>query len=246
MRADIIGKLILKSYLKGNPEVQIALCHNMKIKSRDSIQNNTDCVVDDINFHPSVNQDSFDSDRSIHFFPSDGETTVLQYRKHDAFTPPFKCYTQLEEVGNKMTDLIIKLNPTFPSSSSTSEVLLTFKAPKGIDSVSFSMAHNYDEEEEEERQTATYLRQKQKIVWKLGRVSGGSEQILRVKFNWESPKASNILREIGSILLDFEIPMFLCSGIQIRYLRVLERSAQYEPERWVRYLSQACSYRFRL
>ena len=62
------------------------------------------------------------------------------------------------------------------------------------------MAHNYDEEEEEERQTATYLRQKQKIVWKLGRVSGGSEQILRVKFNWESPKASNILREIGSIL----------------------------------------------
>ena len=75
MRADIIGKLILKSYLKGNPEVQIALCHNMKIKSRDSIQNNTDCVVDDINFHPSVNQDSFDSDRFVVMLNKSNELT---------------------------------------------------------------------------------------------------------------------------------------------------------------------------
>ena len=40
--------------------------------------------------------------------------------------------------------------------------------------------------------------------------------------------------------------MYLCSKVQIRYLRVMERSVEYEPERWVRYMSQAGSYRFRL
>ena len=46
--------------------------------------------------------------------------------------------------------------------------------------------------------------------------------------------------------MDFEIPMYLCSKLQIRYLKIMERSSEYEPDRWIRYLSQAYSYRIRL
>ena len=40
--------------------------------------------------------------------------------------------------------------------------------------------------------------------------------------------------------------MYLGSGLQIRYLRILERSEEYNPDRWVRYLTQSASFRVRV
>lgn len=37
--------------------------------------------------------------------------------------------------------------------------------------------------------------------------------------------------------LEFEIPMHICSGLQIRYLRVQDREKTYSPFRWVRYIT---------
>lgn len=58
---------MLKSYLKGNPEVQIGLCNNLKVRSRDEFVNQ-DCIVEDIFFHPCVKQESFDRDRFLFLF----------------------------------------------------------------------------------------------------------------------------------------------------------------------------------
>ena len=45
-------------------------------------------------------------------------------------------------------------------------------------------------------------------------------------------------KEINSISLDFEIPMFICSGMNIRFLRVFERGRGTSlPFRWVRYIT---------
>ena len=68
----------------------------------------------------------------MHFFPSDGETTVLNYRISD-FTPPFKCYTQLEEISPKMIDFIIKVNPIFPSKHHATPLIVQFNAPHGVE-----------------------------------------------------------------------------------------------------------------
>ena len=67
MRSDINGKLVLKSYLKGDPEVQIGLSNDLFIKSRNNNETpQRDApIIDDINFHPYVNQESFDRDRYI-------------------------------------------------------------------------------------------------------------------------------------------------------------------------------------
>jgi hypothetical protein len=42
--------------------------------------------------------------------------------------------------------------------------------------------------------------------------------------------------------LDFELPMYNCSNLKIRYLRVFERDKSYNPNRWVRNISQSNSY----
>ena len=54
-------------------------------------------------------------------------------------------------------------------------------------------------------------------------------------------------KEINTISLDFEIPMYLCSGLQIKSLRVFEKGQlAMTPYRWVRYITHSDSYVFRL
>ena len=56
---------------------------------------------------------------------------------------------------------------------------------------------------------------------------------------------SSVRKEIGPIALQFEIPMYGPSGLQVRYLRVLG-PASYNPYRWVRYVTRSSSYVCRL
>ncbi len=47
--------------------------------------------------------------------------------------------------------------------------------------------------------------------------------------------------------LEFEIPMYMCSGMQIRFLKVFEKGKpSITPHRWVRYITHSDSYVFRV
>ena len=46
--------------------------------------------------------------------------------------------------------------------------------------------------------------------------------------------------------VDFDVPMMLLSGTRIRELDIFERSEEYKPHRWVRYITQSNSYVFRM
>lgn len=47
------------------------------------------------------------------------------------------------------------------------------------------------------------------------------------------------------ISVKFEIPYFTVSGIQVRYLRIIEKSG-YQALPWVRYITQAGEYQIRM
>ena len=47
------------------------------------------------------------------------------------------------------------------------------------------------------------------------------------------------------ISLDFKVPMFSASGVNVRFLKVYEKS-NYKTVRWVRYLSKAGEYEVRI
>lgn len=46
------------------------------------------------------------------------------------------------------------------------------------------------------------------------------------------------------ITVDFEIPYFTVSGIQVRYLKIIEKSG-YQALPWVRYITQSGDYQLR-
>jgi AP-4 complex subunit mu-1 len=44
------------------------------------------------------------------------------------------------------------------------------------------------------------------------------------------------------VSMTFEIPMYNVSNLQVKYLRIAEASQNYNPYRWVRYVTRSSSY----
>jgi len=85
-----------------------------------------------------------------------------------------------------------------------------------------------------------------KVLWNMKKFPGQSEQSLKVKVTLEKPFTSDIRREVGPVNMNFEIPMFNVSNLQVRYLRIAENIPGYTPYRWVRYVTESRSYVCRL
>jgi AP-4 complex subunit mu-1 len=54
-------------------------------------------VLDDCNFHDSVQLDSFESERTLVLLPPEGEFVAMNYRTSSEFKPPFRVVAQIEE-----------------------------------------------------------------------------------------------------------------------------------------------------
>jgi AP-1 complex subunit mu len=83
-------------------------------------------------------------------------------------------------------------------------------------------------------------------VWKIKQFPGGREFTMRARFGLPSVAAEEVsLGRMPPIKVKFSIPYFSVSGIQVRYLKVTERSG-YQSLPWVRYLTEAGAYELRM
>ncbi|KAF8902867.1 Mu homology domain-containing protein [Gymnopilus junonius] len=60
---------------------------------------------------------------------------------------------------------------------------------------------------------------------------------MRAHFGLPSVKSEQDLEKRPPITVKFEIPYFTVSGIQVRYLKIVEKSG-YQALPWVRYITQ--------
>eukprot|EP00976_Prorocentrum_cordatum_P094630 1189859-Prorocentrum_minimum.AAC.3 len=94
--------------------------------------------------------------------------------------------------------------------------------------------------------TAAYAPEHQALVWKIKTFPGGKEYVLRAKFTL--PTVSNTEEQAEAkppIQVKFEIPYFTVSGIQVRYLKIIEKSG-YQALPWVRYITVSGNYEIRM
>ena len=70
-------------------------------------------------------------------------------------------------------------------------------------------------------------------------VPSGKEYTAKFKIAFSQPTNH---KEVGPISMDFEISMFNFSNLQIKYLRIADQGKSSNPNRWVRYVTQASSY----
>jgi AP-1 complex subunit mu len=78
--------------------------------------------------------------------------------------------------------------------------------------------------------------EKSAFVWKIKQLGGGREYMMRAQFGLPSVKGEEVDKR-APITVTFEIPYFTVSGIQVRYLKIQEKSG-YQALPWVRYITQ--------
>eukprot|EP00397_Hematodinium_sp_SG-2012_P016487 GEMP01016824.1.p1 GENE.GEMP01016824.1~~GEMP01016824.1.p1 ORF type:complete len:452 (+),score=53.42 GEMP01016824.1:348-1703(+) len=247
LNSSIDGSIQMKSYLAGNPELKLALNEDLAIGSTGSTGYSM-VTLDDCNFHECVDLRDFDDYRIMSLIPPDGEFSVLNYRITNDFRVPFRIFPTIEEASPYSIDLVIKVRAELPDTNYGGNVVISCAMPKNTTSVSTEL------HPPNATQAAEYLSNETRISWTIKKFQGGSEHSLRCRINLSTalkkgtqPRLTDsISKEIGPISMNFEIPMYNVSNLQVRYLRIAEKHKSYNPYRWVRYVTQSSSYICRL
>ncbi|KAK3736641.1 hypothetical protein QZH41_017017, partial [Actinostola sp. cb2023] len=233
LRTEIDGCIKMKSFLTGRPNVRIALNEDLTIGSKVMLPtvSSMGVQVDDCSFHESVDLNEFDSTKTLTVSPTDGEFTVMQYRisgeLHSAL--PFNLITFVDEHEASMSmELILKLRCNIQQSSYVNNVVVRVPIPKSTESVSHSSC--------QAGQTGEYKQSEKIFYWNIRKIQGGAEVSTSIKINLKD-KLKTARKEIGPVSLDFEIPMYICSGMKIRYLKVFDQGKSSNPLKWVRSLT---------
>mmetsp|Transcript_11250 Transcript_11250/g.21281 ORF Transcript_11250/g.21281 Transcript_11250/m.21281 type:complete len:448 (-) Transcript_11250:450-1793(-) len=241
-KSEIDGSIMMKSFLKQNPDIKVALNESLSIGEKEQSSYMADysnagagALLDDCNFHSAVRLDDFDVDRTLSLTPPDGEFAVMNYRSTAEFKPPFKVVAQIEEVAGYMLDVLVKVRADFPAANSAANVTITLPLPKTTVKASCQLGSTVS-------QTAEYKESARQAVWTLKKFPGGTEHQMRCRLTLPEEWMPSIKREIGPINMSFTIPMYNLSKLQVRYLQILNRNKSYNPYRWVRYVTQSNSY----
>ncbi|ERE75426.1 AP-1 complex subunit mu-2, partial [Cricetulus griseus] len=91
--------------------------------------------------------------------------------------------------------------------------------------------------------SAKYVPEKNVVIWSIKSFPGGKEYLMRAHFGLPSVETEEVEGR-PPIGVKFEIPYFTVSGIQVRYMKIIEKSG-YQALPWVRYITQSGDYQLR-
>ncbi|KAJ9454869.1 AP-4 complex subunit mu [Diplonema papillatum] len=233
--SEIDGAIIMKSFLTGTPELRLGLNEDLTVGRNERSYGGV--VLDSVNFHECINYSDFESERTLFFRPPDGEFVAMNYRVTGIdYAMPFRINPTIEYVSPYKVELTLQVRADFPGHIQGTTVLIKFAVPKVTNSVAVDFRGG------SQNQTYEYKSADKVVVWLIKQFNGSTEQVCKARISFSQPTTQAIRREIGPISMNFEIPMYIVSGLNIRFLKIEERSKSYNPARWVRNITQANSY----
>mmetsp|Transcript_53229 Transcript_53229/g.79054 ORF Transcript_53229/g.79054 Transcript_53229/m.79054 type:complete len:453 (+) Transcript_53229:86-1444(+) len=243
LHSEINGAVKMKSFLSGMPELKLGLNDKLMFEAtgRSSAKGKS-VELEDIKFHQCVRLARFENDRTISFIPPDGEFDLMTYRLNTQVKPLIWVEAVVEPHRGSRIEYMIKTRSQFKSRSVANNVEIIIPVPPDVDSPSFKSSVG----------TVTYLPDKDSVVWTVKQFHGGREYLMRAHFGLPSISAEDAGK--GSkgenswkapIAVKFEIPYFTVSGIQVRYLKIIEKSG-YQALPWVRYITANGDYQLRM
>jgi len=250
LHCEINGAVKMKSFLSGMPELKLGLNDKVMFEAtgrNQQARGGKSVELEDIKFHQCVRLARFENDRTISFIPPDGEFDLMTYRLDTQVKPLIWVEAVVEPHKGSRIEYMIKTRSQFKSRSVANNVEISIPVPPDVDSPSFKSSVG----------NVTYLPDKDCVVWTIKQFHGGREYLMRAHFGLPSitrdeADASN--KGMGSgmdmswkkpIGVKFEIPYFTVSGIQVRYLKIIERSG-YQALPWVRYITANGDYQLRM
>ncbi|TPX71423.1 hypothetical protein SpCBS45565_g01076 [Spizellomyces sp. 'palustris'] len=235
LRSEILGAVKMKCYLSGMPDVRLGLNDKVLFESTGRTPGKGKAVeMEDVKFHQCVRLARFESDRTISFIPPDGEFELMSYRLNTQVKPLIWCEAVIESHSGSRVEYMIKAKAQFKRRSSANNVEIIVPVPEDADTPKFKSTVG----------SVSYAPEKNAAVWKIKQFPGGKEFMMRAHFGLPSVKSEDPDKR-PPISVKFEIPYFTVSGIQVRYLKVVDKSG-YQAFPWVRYITQNGDYFMRL
>ena len=170
---------------------------------------------------------------TITFYPPDGEFELMSYRV-TAPSQPFRIMNNISEEGNTKLTVNIKISADFSNNVNAENVVVKIPMPPSAAKTRVTAG----------RGRAKYVPGKGSLIWTIPSFPGGAETALIAIVDllpatrekpWVRPPIS----------LNFNVPMYSASGVQVRFLKVYEKS-NYQTTRWVRYMTKAGEYEARI
>ncbi|KAL6577903.1 AP-1 complex subunit mu-2 [Orobanche minor] len=236
IRSDVVGALKMRTYLSGMPECKLGLNDRVLLEAQGRSTKGKAIDLDDIKFHQCVRLARFENDRTISFIPPDGSFDLMTYRLSTQVKPLIWVEAQVERHSRSRIEITVKARSQFKERSTATNVEIELPVPPDATNPNVRTSMG----------SASYVPEKDSLVWKIKSFPGGKEYMLRAEFRLPSITSEESTPERKApIRVKFEIPYFTVSGIQVRYLKIIEKSG-YQALPWVRYITMAGEYELRL
>ncbi|KAM9312805.1 AP-1 complex subunit mu-2 [Gastrophryne carolinensis] len=230
--SEIVGSVKLKVFLSGMPELRLGLNDRVLFELTGRNKNKT-VELEDVKFHQCVRLSRFENDRTISFIPPDGDFELMSYRLNTQVKPLIWIESVIEKFSHSRVEIMVKAKGQFKKQSVANNVEISVPVPSDADSPKFKTSVG----------SAKYVPEKNMVVWTIKSFPGGKEYLMRAHFGLPSVETEEMEGK-PPIAVKFEIPYFTVSGIQVRYMKIIEKSG-YQALPWVRYITQSGDYQLR-
>ncbi|KHG01625.1 AP-1 complex subunit mu-1-I [Gossypium arboreum] len=225
IRSDVVGALKMRTYLSGMPECKLGLNDRVLLEAQGRVTKGKAIDLEDIKFH-----------QTISFIPPDGSFDLMTYRLSTQVKPLIWVEAQVEKHSRSRVEIMVKARSQYKERSTATNVEIAMPVPTDASSPNIRTSMG----------SAAYAPENDALMWKIRSFPGGKEYMLRAEFTLPSITDEEATPERKApIRVKFEIPYFTVSGIQVRYLKIIEKSG-YQALPWVRYITMAGEYELRL
>lgn len=215
--------------------------------------------MEDVKFHQCVRLARFENDRTISFIPPDGEFELMSYRLSTPVKPLIWVEAAIESHKGRI-EYMVKVKAQFKRRSSANNVEIYVPVPDDADSPKFRVSTRSTDPPSSTDALLLGIDRKrclrpgqvsvrmedQAAGWRSGVPHACSLWLAICEKRFVSvitdaaipafllliPVEEDIERR-PPITVKFEIPYFTVSGIQVRYLKIVEKSG-YQALPWVR------------
>lgn len=237
LRSEICGCLRMKTYLSGMPELKLGLNDKVLFENMGrNVSKGRAVDLEDVKFHQCVRLNRFEAERTINFVPPDGEFDLMTYRLSTRVKPiiSVECVTHVH--SKTRVEYAVRAKAQFKRKSVAQNVEIFIPVPKDTSAPIFNPSMG----------TAEYAPEKDAIKWTIKQFQGGKEFVLSAEINLPSVTTGDPVAQTKKrpISINFEIPYFTVSGLQVRYLKIIEKTGVTALP-WVRYITQSGEYTIR-
>ncbi|KAF8198309.1 clathrin adaptor mu subunit [Mycena galopus ATCC 62051] len=225
VRSEIQGVVKMRSHLSGMPELRLGLNDKVMFESTGRSASGKVIEMEDVKFHHCVRLSRFENNRTISFIPP--TATSISWN-----TPLIWVEAEVESHSGSRVVYMVKVIAQFKRKSTANNVEIFIPVAADADTPKFRERSAFASNGK-----VTYMPDRSGFLWNMKQLGGGKEFMMRAQFGLPTVRNEEDAQQRAPITVKYEIPYFTVSGIQVRYLKVVEKS-RYQALPWVRYITQ--------